>query len=210
MASTRRWFGARDFYLLLDAFLAILAMGVIGIYGASSPEDGWKVFALAGVMGGASFFLIGLVGYLFGIPRYAADPTTISSGNEPLYRANANLEQISDWLTKIIVGAGLVQIGAIAGFVSDLGDSAAEALPELGGAKQLFVSLVLLEACCGFIFLDLWSRLYMPELFRKAEARAMDVHSPSSGAASVVVTMPVGSDGTVRAGAISEPAPPSP
>ena len=195
MARSGWRFGARDFYLLLDASLAVLAMVVIGIYGAASDEDGWKVFALAGVMGGAAFFLVGLVGYLFGIPRYAADPTTVATGDEPLYRANANLEQISDWLTKIIVGAGLVQIGSIAGFVSDLGDSAADALPALGGAKQLFVSLVLLESCCGFIFLYLWSRLYMPELFRKAEARAMDV--PRAPGSTVVVLPPNSDDGGV-------------
>src|ERR1700730_13401118 len=42
------------------------------------------------------------VGFLFGVPRVGSTPAST--------RINTNLEQISDWLTKILVGVGLTQL----------------------------------------------------------------------------------------------------
>lgn len=58
----------------------------------------------------------GMAGFLFGIPRSAQEPQ--GSAGLPLeqaseYKVNTNLEQISDWLTKIIVGIGLTQLGTV-------------------------------------------------------------------------------------------------
>ena len=39
------------------------------------------------------------------------------------YQGNTNLEQVSDWLTKIIVGIGLVQIGHIVPALSKFAES---------------------------------------------------------------------------------------
>ncbi len=52
-----------------------------------------------------------LVGFLFGIPRVLQGEDVLP-GQQPEYRqrVNTNLEQISDWLTKIIVGLGLVEL----------------------------------------------------------------------------------------------------
>ena len=79
----------------------------------------------------------GFVGFLFGIPRVLQDGQSGSAGPHPGVRpeaptnlrlpsgasasspsagsgfrinVNTNLEQISDWLTKIIVGLGLVEL----------------------------------------------------------------------------------------------------
>jgi hypothetical protein len=40
----------------------------------------------------------------------AAAPSSVQSA---LYRPNTNLEQISDWLTKILVGVGLTQLAQV-------------------------------------------------------------------------------------------------
>src|SRR4029077_17521561 len=80
---------------------------------------------------GAGAFLAGaataagsLVGFLFGVPRAAQqltqEPTGTGQKRNP-YLPNTNLEQISDWLTKIIVGVGLVEIRAVVGWFDNIG-----------------------------------------------------------------------------------------
>jgi hypothetical protein len=64
-----------------------------------------------------------LLGFVFGIPRTlqhdanltpSQNPNPITPEQERIgYQINTNLEQISDWLTKIIIGVGLVQLGSI-------------------------------------------------------------------------------------------------
>jgi hypothetical protein len=60
-----------------------------------------------------------LVGFIFAVPRSQPPSGTPGSKSEhdkrPLLVANTNLEQISDWLTKIIVGVGLVEAKTLAG-----------------------------------------------------------------------------------------------
>jgi hypothetical protein len=56
----------------------------------------------------ASVVVGGGLGFLFGVPR-------VVDGDDPKdkNRPNSNLEQISDWLTKVLVGATLTQVGQI-------------------------------------------------------------------------------------------------
>jgi hypothetical protein len=59
-----------------------------------------------------------LLGFLFGIPRVlAADQSRNHDSRRNQMSdaiiANTNLEQISDWLTKILVGVGLTQFGEL-------------------------------------------------------------------------------------------------
>lgn len=70
----------------------------------------------------APLALGGIAGFLFGIPK------TLQNGDyqggdksEPKHRwqANTNLEQVSDWLTKILIGVGLTQLQTIPDRVLD-------------------------------------------------------------------------------------------
>jgi hypothetical protein len=86
---------------------------------ALSVSLGFATLALCHVPATALAFLwaaaclaIGcLLGFLFGIPRAASDPQYDRSKapNRPRFVANTNIEQISDWLTKLLVGAGLIE-----------------------------------------------------------------------------------------------------
>lgn len=57
---------------------------------------------------GASTLVGGMIGFLFGVPRknLAAEANNNRLAGRS-YTPNTNLEHISDWLTKIIVGVGL-------------------------------------------------------------------------------------------------------
>jgi hypothetical protein len=73
----------------------------------------WGACATALVMGSSAFLVGGFTGFLFGIPRTITAPGPNPSTGVTQFQGNTNLEQVSDWLTKIIVGVGLVQIGRI-------------------------------------------------------------------------------------------------
>ena len=112
--------GLWTFYVVVGLGLALVVLYALQF----ERPIAISVVATGVAAAGASAFVGGLLGFLFGIPRAlqgdhpdgprAAD----GSGRDGLpaasYRANTNLEQISDWLTKILVGVGLVQIGEIA------------------------------------------------------------------------------------------------
>jgi uncharacterized membrane protein len=73
---------------------------------------------LVTVVVGLSCFCAGfLMGFLFAIPKVVAEVdregTDKDSQSSHQYQINSSLMDISDWLTKIIVGVGLVEFGSI-------------------------------------------------------------------------------------------------
>ena len=96
---------------------------VVLIFAVQSPNSSLGV---ASLLAGACLLVGGLLGFLFGVPRSArgidhstgkpegakgatVDPAT-TDGDASEYRPNTNLEEVSDWLTKILVGVGLTQL----------------------------------------------------------------------------------------------------
>jgi hypothetical protein len=95
---------------------AVMAAGFLCalIYAArSKAEQGFlSVASVSLLLAGASTFVGGLLGFLFGIPRTLqqeganapveanAAAASGSAASRIEYRINTNLEQISDWLTK--------------------------------------------------------------------------------------------------------------
>jgi hypothetical protein len=76
-----------------------------------------KVFGIGLVVAGASALIAWLLGLLFGIPRSSArpngSPTPNTAGGQMTSRVNTNLEDVSDWLTKTLVGVGLTQLTSL-------------------------------------------------------------------------------------------------
>lgn len=84
-------------------------------------------------------------------------------------RIDAPLEDISDWLTKILVGVGLTQLGSIVDFGRNL---AAWSAPGLGdrpesGFKGVTISLYF--AVLGFLLSYMWTRFYFTSALRAAD-----------------------------------------
>jgi hypothetical protein len=89
---------------------ALGGLGVLVILIYVSQVGGgkrWSVFGAAIAIAGAAAVIGGVAGFLFGIPLTSKQRA--AGANDSQYEPNTNLEQASDWLTKIIVG--LVQIG---------------------------------------------------------------------------------------------------
>lgn len=154
------------FYLTALFLVAAAATGVVAVMAET-------LLAIAAAV--ASFMVGGLLGLIFGIPRYAAsaaDREVVDNASGIVkYRANTNLEQISDWLTKILVGIGLTQFRSIGQAFVSVAQALGEALTgtESTSATMLAGAAMLSSAIPGFIFFYLWSRVYLPEIFRRAE-----------------------------------------
>jgi len=111
-----------------SAFWEIMAISafMLGVAGEWAFADfgsqgAWGRFALLFMVGCAAWMAGAAIGFLFGVPRFKSDTAspgplamTAAEQNVANFTPNTNLEQISDWLTKIIVGATLVQLAPIA------------------------------------------------------------------------------------------------
>ena len=76
-------------------------------------------------------------------------------------------------MTKILVGLGLTQFRAIGDLLQSVSESLGAALLATGDSQAASVAaaaLILLTTIPGFIFFYLWSRVYLPRIFQKAEA----------------------------------------
>ena len=130
--------------------------------------------AFAAGMGGAAF------GFLFGIPRSVAAGTQAPTdaaqpgASRASYSQNTNLEQISDWLTKIVVGVGLVEAKDIAVGFGELSAKAAAAW-DLADGSATAGAIMLIGAVIGFLRCYVWTRTeFINELERADDQRARD------------------------------------
>ena len=154
-------------------------MGVVVILARSTIN---RPVALAIALG---FLCVGiLVGFLFGIPKVvqaqgeAAVTTPEGAGvdrprdeRSVVYRmqVNTNLEQISDWLSKIIVGVGLVELKQLPDALTRL---AAYIQPGLGTgdeARVMAMAIILYSSLVGFFVGYLVTRTYIAGVFRRAD-----------------------------------------
>jgi len=158
----------------LAALLMLGAPALVAVVIYAIAVDGWKVLATALLTAAASFAVGALLGFLFGIPRSTApEPAdgaaaTAAKGDgadAPAYRPNTNLEQISDWLTKILVGIGLVQIHQVSGAVNDLADGLEAGLGGGDTGHAVAVALLISFSIAGFVTAYLFTRLRLQGAF---------------------------------------------
>jgi hypothetical protein len=126
-------------WILFGLFLGLVGVGIF-------TDANLYHFGIV-VLWAFAYFLVGaLIGCIFGVPKSVSNPLN-AAGNSlltaaaaaslsttttvpapvpaqegtttppPVYKGNTNLTEVSDWLTKIVIGAGLVQLKEIPGFV---------------------------------------------------------------------------------------------
>lgn len=116
------------------------------------------------------------LGFLFGVPRVLAaqpDPYAPPSAS-PAYLANTNLEQVSDWLTKLLIGAGLTQLGNLASWFRQLCVLLAPAFGARPDSAVFAGALVGEFVVLGFIGGWLATRLLLAPALSEADRRALD------------------------------------
>lgn len=107
-----------------------------------------RFIGLALLVGTAGFAGGGFLGFLFGVPRMR---TSESSAGEAAVLSNTNLEQVSDWLTKIVIGVTLVQFHAINGLLWDFRVEIDGAFPIPQGSGLVACLILGASAIAGFM-----------------------------------------------------------
>ena len=157
--------------------------------------DKLRLIGVGSMVAGASALVGAFLGLLFGVPKTlqaeraesGKGPSSADDRDRSNVRPNTNLEQISDWLTKILVGAGLTQLNQICNWVRDLGQGLAKGfLSENGDPSPLAAgsfgltaagafasSTVVYFVVDGFFIAFLWARLYLGTLMNRADAQSL-------------------------------------
>ena len=183
-ASATRW-DFRWFWVVV--VLCVIGVGSTLIYTSQVPNGvRWSVFGTVLALSAAAFLMGGVLGFLFGIPHTARD--SASSASEAQYRGNTNLEQVSDWLTKIIVGVGLVQIGRALPALSKLASDLKAPLGGQASSAAFGLGTAISYALLGFFFVYLWSRVvFTLQLNREAIMQLLDKRDSDRLAALMLV-----------------------
>jgi hypothetical protein len=102
--------------VLLTLYIGLF-LGMVPVIGfpITIPGMGGKILFIGLTLGIAAFISSFFMGTLFGMPKR-------NNKKESNYSLNNSLVEISDWLTKIIVGIGLVNLKEIPGYLISLGE----------------------------------------------------------------------------------------
>ena len=165
-------------------------------------------------MGGASALLGALLGFLFGLPRGGDNAPALShAGGQPqqpsggngtpaeaadknLISPNNNLLEISDWLTKIIVGAGLVGLKDLVRWLGTVGEAVGfgAELASPAVARVYGCSLVLFFFAWGFLFVYIQTRTIISFIFATTTRSLQDLTRTISQNVSAEVSQKVSAE----------------
>ena len=153
----------------------VAGLGVVGFYSAHGGH-----LATALLVSGSCLLVGGLLGFLFAIPKALQGPAAPPHPHAPAdaaapdqpsrYRANTNLEEVSDWLTKILVGVGLTQLTALQDQARAFGDYFGIGFASGDIGPRLAVAALLYFSVAGFLFGYLWTRLFLGGALAEADA----------------------------------------
>jgi hypothetical protein len=131
-----------------------------------------------------------LIGFLFGIPKVLQNNTISKevsvpansaavTGNESLnYRQqpNTNLTEISDWLTKIIVGLGLINLKKFPLYVKQVAGWMATGINPRYPSDEIAFCIAMISGftILGFLFGYLTTRLFLAGAFYRADTSHID------------------------------------
>ncbi|MFE8601787.1 MauE/DoxX family redox-associated membrane protein [Archangium violaceum] len=159
--------------MVAGVMLAANAVGFLVIWASRWAHTTAVIWGLMCLAMGA------LVGFLFGVPR-----VTLDAARRVTHRPNSNIEVVSDWLTKTLVGVGLIEFHAIGGFVRNISAELGRALSLQAGdqsespATSFAQALIVYFFVAGIIQGYLLTRMYLSAQFEVYESPAVEAKEP--------------------------------
>ena len=170
----------------LGIALVVLAIALI-IFAMQPGKTGLGAIGTGLAVGGGALGVGALLGLLFGIPRSLQSEQNNQSPapetSNRRYRANTNLEEISDWLTKIIVGVSLTQLSEIQAQVGVLIDGVADGFGGTPEARAFVAGMLTMAVVAGFLAGYLLARLYLPKALFEADPEITRIATEAATAA---------------------------
>lgn len=166
---------------LIRIALFSASAGAIVVIFALSFTDHWKQIGVGLITAGGCGVVGALLGFIFGVPFSRDGAVSNSGGSEdkskeskpqasaPRYKANTSLEQISEWLSKMLVGVGLVELKGLSKQLYQLAEFIGRGLGDTDAARVFAYFGILLFSGCGFLFGFIWARIYLRRWFTKAD-----------------------------------------
>ena len=148
--------------LLVGSSIGLL--GLIG-YTASLSNSGSRLLFIGLLIAVATFVSGSFVGTLFGMPK-----RNDAEDSKNAYTLNNSLVEISDWLTKIIVGLGLVNLKQLPAQLMSIGDFVNLSTGSRGQGVNVFVnSIVVYFGVLGIYIGYNYMRLVLSQKYKKAD-----------------------------------------
>jgi hypothetical protein len=158
---------AATYHRALRKLLWCVAIGVLAMITIATRTEHWDEGIVARAIGygvlvaGASFMSGLLMGYLFGLRPTGNSKQ--SAGESSNLHPRTNLAEIADWLTKLILGAGLVQLTSLPHPIWKL--AKAIALGVIGEDRKIeqpnppmALAIMGFFSTCGLLYGYLWTR----------------------------------------------------
>ncbi len=151
-------------------FIPLVLLGFVTLLIHSGFTQAATTFFVWGLACLASGYVLG---FLFGIPKILQ----INISQDPkqqrgAYRqeVNTNLEQISDWLTKIIIGLGLINLQQIPSYLNKLTTVLSSSVAGAStGNRAICLATIVYFSVIGFICGYLFTRLFLAGAFSRAD-----------------------------------------
>jgi hypothetical protein len=156
-------------FIAFGALLLMLYAVQVAVLQSSGLVGWFAAVAVSASIGGAALLAGGLLGFLFGFPHTLSHEQQDTPANTLGYVPNTNLEQVSDWLTKILLGVGLTQLSSVPGQLQQIAALGAAALGKRDADAVFVASLLIYFLVTGFLFGFIWTRLYLLSDFKKAD-----------------------------------------
>jgi hypothetical protein len=152
--SIPEWMSRRGLF----AAVCAAALAPLLIEAWQYPLSAWSTLLL---WAGAFFMSGAILGFLFGVPHATilSDEPQDMGHKRPEIRKDTNLETVSDWLTKIFIGAALINLKNIPGKMSEIAAYVATGLP--GEHKEPFtMAIIIYFTLAGFLAAFIGVRAY--------------------------------------------------
>ncbi len=168
-----------------------VAIGFAALILNANRKDHWETGCVARAIGygalvAGAFFILGvLLGYLFGLRPAGSSPGQAPNATPP----RTNLEEIADWLTKLFLGAGLVELTRMQGPIKQLAIFMAHGVDAPGqldpGSPAIALTIMGFFSASGLLYGYLWTRyqhaLEKADPLSAANSPAVDLHEPPPG-----------------------------
>lgn len=161
----------------LNGHLLPLGIFLLGIFScfisAIIAKEYWNFLGLLIIVSLASVVIGLFLGFLFGIPKLNKGYNPIDNYDKKnKYNPNTNLEDISDWVTKIIVGISLTQLINIPKYMESIANYILqnnECKFICDFARPIIISDIIYFLITGFIIGYFYTRLFLPNLLSLME-----------------------------------------
>jgi hypothetical protein len=176
--------GVTKIAVVLLVGVSVLSVGVMASAGPKPAAGAIGAGVTMFLLFAASAAIGAALGFLFGLPRArftdelsGAAASTGATGGAPVaprhpsahYLANSNLIKVSDWLTTIVIGLGLVNLGGLLPALRTLATALKDPLGGTAYAGAIGISVMVIGVLAGFVLVYVFTTIRIRQLLEDSE-----------------------------------------